>query len=156
MALYGVMDCAAADWLYPAVLAEMDSRPLFAGILGPDLVQAVPHLVRLTEGSALLARMGSAEGRASFCGILCTSDLSLWDLRAWMRRKLQAMLPDGRVVLFRFYDPRVMPTWLGSLAPPDLPGWFGPVSDWWIPLPGQTLHYSFAGGVLAVQSEMAN
>lgn len=153
MALYGVIDCAAADWLYLAVLAEAESRPLFAGALDPDLVPAVPHLVLLAEGSALLARMGASEGRTSFCGILCNSELSLWDLRSWMRRKLQAMLPDGRVVLFRFYDPRVMSAWLGALQPAELSDWFGPVTDWWIPLPGQTQHFRVEGGALGMQSQ---
>jgi hypothetical protein len=153
MALYGVIDCAAADWLYPAVLAEVEYRPLFAGALDPDLAPATPHLVRLAEGSALLARIGSSEGRASFCGVLCTSDLTLWDLRSWMRRKLQAMLPDGRVMLFRFYDPRVLPAWLGAQSQAELSGWFGPVSDWWVPQPGQTLHLRHEAGALVVRSQ---
>ena len=145
MALYGVIDCAAAKWLYPAVLAEADYQPLFAGILSPDLAPATPHLVRLVEGSPLVARMSAPEGRASACGILCASSLTLWDLRSWLRRKLQVILPDTRVVLFRFYDPRVVPTYVENLTPVELGEWFGPVSTWWVPLPDCDISYQSTG-----------
>lgn len=139
MPLYGVLDCAVADWVFPAVQAEGANRSLFSGALDPDLATATPHLVELRADSLLLARMNGDEARAAHSGILCQSDLSLWDLRLWLRRHLQAMLPDGRVVLFRFYDPRVLPVWLASLPPEDLSMWFGPVSQWWVPLPDRTL-----------------
>lgn len=148
MPLFAVMDCAAADWIFPAIQAEAGNRSLFAGPMDPDLATATPHLVELGAGSALLARMDTPDARADHCGILCQSDLSLWDLRLWMRRHLQAMLPDGQVVLFRFYDPRVMSVWLPSLSGDELDAWFGPVSGWWCPLPTQTLGLARVGGNL--------
>lgn len=159
MALYAVIDAAAAKWLYPAILAERDYQPLFAGALNPDLAPATPHLVRLAPDSALLARMTAPEGRAQFCGILCDSELTLWDLRLWLRRKLQVILPDTRVVLFRFYDPRVFAPYVEALTQADWPEWFGPpqsapqpaVSTWWVPLPEATLGYRIEAGHLARQ-----
>jgi hypothetical protein len=156
MPLYGVLDCAVADWVFPAVQAEGANRSLFSGALDPDLATATPHLVELRDGSPLLARMNGAEARAAHCGILCQSDLSLWDLRLWLRRHLQAMLPDGRVVLFRFYDPRVLSIWLASLTPEDLATWFGPVSQWWVPLPDCTLSLTLdASGLVQLSQPLA-
>ena len=73
-------------------------------------------------------------------------------VRKQVRRSLQAMLPDGQVALFRFYDPRVFVPFLDAATGADLDPWFGPVTDWWAPVAGAnggtTRRYRRAGAGL--------
>ena len=67
---------------------------------------ASPFLVRLREGSPFLTRW-RMEGLGQHWGIFFRSDGDQEALRKHFRKKLLVFLPDGRRVLFRFYDPRV-------------------------------------------------
>ena len=146
MSLYAVVDCAAADWLFPAVSREPQHEPLFSGALEPELRENAPHLVSLGPEAPLLALLNSDEARQAAAGCVLEAELGMAELRRSLRRKLTAMLPDGRVVMFRFFDPRVLATYLDSLTPDETAPWFNGISDWWLPMPDRTLHYRLADG----------
>ena len=76
-------------------------------------VSASPYLVRLREGTPFLSRWRS-EGWGKAWGILFRSDANMETLRRFFRQHLEAELPDGRRVLFRFYDPRVVQKYSGN------------------------------------------
>lgn len=59
-------------------------------------------------------------------GIFSYAEASFEDVRTHFRRFLKAELPDGREMLFRFYDPRVLPTYLDSCEPSELRDFYGP------------------------------
>ena len=70
-------------------------------------------------------------------------------VRRQVRRPLQALLPDGQVALFRFYDPRVFAPFLEAASGEGLDPWFGPVTDWWAPVEGGgTRRYRREGAAL--------
>jgi hypothetical protein len=48
-------------------------------------------------------------------------------LQAHFRRLVMAQLPDGKMVYFRFYDPRVLRAYLPTCTPKELEAVFGPV-----------------------------
>lgn len=146
MAVFGVIDCAALPGLHTHLANEAESRPLFAGIIPPDLLANVPHIVRFAPQSALLAAMSSGDPRFRTLGVICAAPTDLWSLRHALRRYLQAMLPDGRVVLFRFYDPRVLPVWLSTLEGTELALWFDPVTDWLAPGAEGIRHFRMRNG----------
>ncbi len=56
--------------------------------------------------------------------VIARSDLAT--LRSHFRRYLTVKLPDNSKVLFRFYDPRVVKTFLGASDPPTIRQFFGP------------------------------
>ena len=153
MPLYALIDCAQDDRLYPLLEQEAEAMCLFGGPPDPVLWPVAPHLVRLEEGAALQALM-RGEGWHANWGLVCWADCDLKTLRRKLRPMMQAMLPDGRVVLFRFYDPRVWCPYLPTCTGADLACWFDGVSYWWAPDPetGNTLRFSCPGGALQVDA----
>jgi hypothetical protein len=108
---YGIIDCARDERLYDYVMSSPEWSCLFAGQLQEELARAAPYLVSLDEPSAL-SRAWQREGLGQSWGIKCRSALAMPALRRHFRKFLQAKLPDGDVVLFRYYDPRVwVPYW---------------------------------------------
>lgn len=60
-------------------------------------------------------------------GIFALSDATLDEMRSHFRRFLTVESPEGESWYFRFYDPRVLPTYLATCTPPELTTFFGPV-----------------------------
>jgi hypothetical protein len=148
---YALIDCAADPALYPMILREGAYKCLFGGAVSPDLISAAPHIVELQQGSALhTALMG--EGWYRNWGIVCASEANLWDVRKAVRGNLQATLPDGKVVLFRFYDPRVFAPFIEACTPAEAAEWFTTVTDYWVATQEGTVHYGF--GAQGVQRSL--
>ncbi|MCL1629218.1 DUF4123 domain-containing protein [Roseibaca sp. V10] len=148
-ALYCVIDCAADPQLYGAVLQAGRATALFAGELHPDLAEAAPHLVQVASDSPLLTLLASPEGRAGAFGCVLRAHPHMGTIWRALRKHLLARMPDGNVVMFRFFDPRVMAPYLGSLTPQELAPWFTDISDWWLPLPDGTWHFTLTETGLA-------
>jgi len=74
------------------------------------------------------------------------------DVRRHLRQFLQAQLPDGRVVLFRFYDPRVWRTYLPTCEPVELQRWFTGIDEYGAEAPSGngTIVYRLDNGALSV------
>lgn len=102
---------------------------LFKGELAPNLAQASPWLVRVDEREALIPTWRQ-HGAGAHWGIMVYSALSLEALQRHFRRFLQARLPNGAIVLFRFYDPRVFNTFIRAAAPEERAPWFDGVSQY--------------------------
>jgi hypothetical protein len=126
--LYGIIDAASDDRLYDCLRQESQQTCLFAGELAPEIQRASPHIVRLFQGSALL-RLWDEEGWGRNWGIRCTSDSSLREVRKHFRHFLEVQMPDGKPVLFRFYDPRVWRVYLPTCTPRELAYWFTEVKE---------------------------
>lgn len=105
-ALWGVLDCARDRSLHAEVTALGADAVCLFRTRSPELARAAPWLVRLREGSRLLARW-RGEGWGADWGMLFRSEAGRDALRHALRREMDAVLPDGRRVLFRFWDPRV-------------------------------------------------
>lgn len=60
-------------------------------------------------------------------GILCYAQANIVTLRAHFRRFLKVRGVDHKVYFLRFYDPRVLPTFLASCNNNELAELFGPV-----------------------------
>ena len=127
--LYGLIDTARDERLYDLVVAEPEHACLFEGKLDADLARAAPYIVRLREGSRLL-QAWETKGRGQSWGIQCTSDRSLTELRRHFRHFLRAKLPNGELILFRFYDPRVFGAYLPTCPPDELSRWFEQVPEY--------------------------
>jgi len=106
MPLYGIIDAAHDPRIHLAIKAEEQWKSLFGGPIDPDLLPFTPHIVRLDDHGQFKG-IFQRHGWDLNWGLVCWSSVSLMDVRRVLRRNLQAMLPDGRAVLFRFYDPRV-------------------------------------------------
>ncbi|RQZ70132.1 DUF4123 domain-containing protein [Burkholderia sp. Bp9004] len=58
-------------------------------------------------------------------------------LASELRERLDATLPDGRSVMLRYYDARVMRHFAPALSSTELPVFFSPMFDWLIEIDGQ-------------------
>lgn len=149
MTWFAVVDTARDARLFDLVSRCSAYVPLFAGPLQPPLDRAVPYLVEFERGGPLMtAWMATAASRE--WGLLVDSTADLPALRRHFRQFLQATLPDGRIVLFRFYDPRVFHAYLPSCDTAALQAWFRPVRTYYVGGPQRGRSYAFDGTALRI------
>ena len=120
---FAVIDTAQDPKLHGLVTRSRGHVCLFSGQLPDVLASASPWLVRLRPDEPLLDAW-KTEGRGKNWGIMCRSSRTLGEMRKHFRQFLQAKLPDGRMALFRFYDPRVFNTYLRAATPDERRPWF--------------------------------
>jgi hypothetical protein len=126
-AWYAVIDTAQDPALYPLVLKTPGHQCLISGDVPPALAATLPYVVRLRTGEPLGdAWRDHAAGRN--WGLLIESTSREDALRTHFKKFLNAMLPDGELVLFRFYDPRVFRTFFRSATAEELAPWFKGIS----------------------------
>jgi hypothetical protein len=128
--VWGILDCARDPKIYRALLeSRLEFRCLYSGRLPPLLESHAPHLVELLPSNSLVHRwLDEGWGRA-WGVMLRIEDPS--NLRPHLRKFLKVTAEDGRRLLFRYYDPRVLRTYLPTCTPTELRLVFGPVSTWW-------------------------
>jgi hypothetical protein len=109
------------------VNSYLNSTCLYLGDLHPDLEAAAPHLVQLDYDDAGSRQLLEAAW-GNHWGIFLRADTTLQELRRHLRRLLVVRDESGKKLLFRFYDPRVMRTFLPTCTAEELRKVFGPVT----------------------------
>jgi hypothetical protein len=124
--LHAVLDAADAPAV-PARLAEpgVEAAALWTSNLHPELRAVAPYLVKLDL--TLMSWIRDVLWDQPW-GILIEADLELRDLRRHLRRFLLVEDPTGRALYFRFYDPRVLRTFLPTCNSEELDEFFGPIT----------------------------
>lgn len=114
--VYAVIDGAAV----PALLAKLEEYEpehtcLFRGELPFDLAEAAPYLVNLTLGDGFSHWLLEIAKEKPCCVFYHSNKgTNFHTLRKHFRSLLKVILPDERVVYFRFYDPRVISIFLSE------------------------------------------
>jgi hypothetical protein len=127
--LYAVLDAARDPRIYPGLrrLANTDQvLPLYQGAAATELAAVAPYLVGLGTTDRVfdwIWREGWGESWGIFVWSLGTTEA----LRAHFRRLTMVRTEDGRRLLFRFYDPRVLLPFLQTCDAGQLTEMFGPV-----------------------------
>jgi hypothetical protein len=126
--LYAVLDGARDRHVRTWVL---DTRApawcLFRGELPASLEDAAPWLLKLLPGHPTTDQFfARAWGRA--WGILLTCSASSRELRRHLRRFFMVRTEEGRRLLFRYYDPRVLRLYLPSCTPEEVAHFLGPIT----------------------------
>lgn len=96
-----------------------------------ELADVAPYLFHVTHDLYPWVRAISTED-TSAC-IFALADTNLEGMRRHFRRFLVVQSPAGTKMNFRFFDPRVLVTWLDCCTPHELDDFFGPVSEFGIP-----------------------
>jgi hypothetical protein len=127
-ALFAVLDAARTERIVPLLHTAADEfDSLYQGIQAQTMATGAPYLVRFARESRLLRRL-VFEGWGRSWGSYLESRAKLEDLRSHFRRILMVTHgSDGRPMYFRFYDPRVLRTFLPIATARQVDEVFGPV-----------------------------
>ncbi|MEP7048893.1 MAG: DUF4123 domain-containing protein [Pseudomonadota bacterium] len=129
--IYAVVDAARSS----AVLSELVCHgelyySLYDGPEGEELADVAPYLVALPAQSALLsALLRDHWGDSRFMLLFAAADFKA--VRRQLRRFLMVEDEAGKQMYFRFYDPRVLRTFLPTCTPAECSDFFGPIS-WFV------------------------
>lgn len=148
--VYAILDGARDARVHRTVVGSgLAHQCLFTGDLGTELAQAAPYLVCLDRESAATRRILSL-GWGQSWGIFLTSPAAIEHLRRHFRRFLRVADETGKLLYFRYYDPRVFRAYLPTCNEGELDTIFGPVSRYVAeaPTPDQLLDYTRDGAIL--------
>ena len=98
---------------------------LYSGKLEPDMAEVAPYLVELTPGSAIAE--WSLTGWGQHWGVFVHSELNTLKLSQHFYKFVEVISPENKRLLFRFYDPRVLRSYLPTCTEAEIAEFFGPV-----------------------------
>lgn len=125
--LYAVLDAARDDKVLASLLhADTNFRSLYEGWQAQSLADVAPYLVALPLDGPYLDRL-LEEGFGRAWGVFLSSDLPFDEIRRHLRQHLRVTDEDGRHLLFRWYDPRVLRAYLPTCTPYEAQVFFGPI-----------------------------
>ena len=129
LGVWAIFDCARDPSIYAALLeSRLEFRCLYSGRLPRLLEVNAPHLVELLPGHRLTARCLD-EGWGQSWGVFVKID-DPSNLRHHLRKFLKVRDEQGRSLIFRYYDPRVLRTYLPTCTDSELRELFGPIKAW--------------------------
>lgn len=129
---YALLDTARDNEILPLLCESgCEYECLYGGTLAATMSDYAPYLVAVLNTSPFLRTL-IQRGWGESWGIFLTTDVELNVLRRHLRRFLSVKLPDGRQVLFRFYDPRVLRTFLPTCNGEELQRFFGPIDAYYL------------------------
>jgi len=153
--LYALMDAARSpDVLNALAAAGLPSVSLYDGEHARSMAWVAPYLVTLPKAATYLPWLATV-GWGKSWGTYCTSQLPPDRLRAHFRRFLLVRdEQDGREMCFRFYDPRVMRTFLPATTPREAAAFFAGVSSFLVEGedPGTLLRFTLNGQEVVQES----
>lgn len=121
---------------------------LFGDDRRPELTSASPLLfeVALSDGHPVkrqLLRWLDEQGRFSSSLMLIASRLKLRELTSALTKRCDGVLSDGESIVIRYFDTRVFPHLLDTMAGDEKSIWLGVASHWWfINREGKTVQIS--------------
>jgi len=153
--VFAVLDGASiSDLLDKFDELHPEHQCLRRGELKPDLAEVAPYLVRLEEGTPFTTWV-LEQGWGKHWGIFALAPVELRDMRRHFRTLTMVYNPDGKLLLFRFYDPRVLRVFLPTCNEQELKAVFGPVAGYWLEDedPGTLLRFQVSAGKLVTQKK---
>lgn len=128
--VYAVLDGASIPGLLSKLYQHQpDHFCLYRGELPPDMAEVAPYLVHL-QINAEFTTWVTSEGWGKHWGIFALSSADLRSLRQHFRGFLTVYDPNTRPMLFRYYDPRVLRSYLPTCNSEELAAIFGPVDSY--------------------------
>lgn len=124
---YAVVDAARDPRVYPLLQeSRVESACLYDGTLSRAIAEVAPYLVRLDMGSTFVRAL-YANGWDHAWGIVLRTSAQLKVLRRHLRTLAYARTEEGKKLLFRYYDPRVLRIFLPTCDHAQLDEVFGPI-----------------------------
>jgi hypothetical protein len=131
-AAFALLDAARDERIYPALLkADCEWLCLYRGDAAVTMAEVAPYLVALGAEARFTSWL-LRNGWGNSWGLFLHAPVKLDRLQAHFRRLVMAQLPNGKMVYFRFYDPRVLRVYLPTCTAAELETMFGPVERFMI------------------------
>jgi hypothetical protein len=126
--VYALLDGARDDAVAKMVrISGLPYACLYAGNLSPALQAAAPYLVQVAPESRMFkAFFESGWGRSWGYFVIAEADVTLQALRKHFRSLLRVSDEQGKFLVFRYYDPRVLRVYLPTCTPSERREFFGP------------------------------
>ena len=125
--VFALLDGASIDGLIDRLWGDLpEFECLYRGALEPDMAEVAPYLARL-EPEADFTRWVLEKGWGNHWGIFAVSQADLRTLRRHLRTFTMVHDPDGKLLYFRYYDPRVLRVYLPTCNDQELKTVFGPI-----------------------------
>lgn len=137
--IFALVDGLQYEALFGQVLRPEQGVALFLGTPDEPLAHAGPWLIDVDAQSTLCAALADVEASSPVCSWLITS-VPLAGLAQLLQNKLDMKLPDGRVALIRYYDPRVLRRLALTLKPDQRETFFEHIDEWHFMVDGQALY----------------
>lgn len=131
--LYAVMDAAADECIYPKLAEmqdEMEVACLYKGETAEALATVAPYLIRLNPDLRFFDWWWE-NGWGKAWGIFAWSTASFETVYEHFRRLTRVRTEGGDVLLFRFYDPRLITAVTQVISQDQMAIFFGPLSHYW-------------------------
>ena len=130
MNAYAILDGASVPRLPESLYRHQPQYEcLYRGELKPDMQEVAPYLVHLQPDTPFTDWVID-QGWGKHWGIFAISEANLRDLRKHFRMFLVVHDPDGKPLIFRYYDPRVLRLYLPTCNGEELGTVFGPVASY--------------------------
>jgi hypothetical protein len=124
--VYTVLDGASVSNLLQKLQSyQAESACLYRGELDPELAAVAPYLVLLPPDAEITDWVLNGVGH--HWGIFALSKTDMRTMRRHFRTFLMVNTPDGNPVYFRYYDPRVLRTFLPTCNAEEIKQVFGAV-----------------------------
>jgi hypothetical protein len=129
-----------------------DHSCLFSGPLTAEIEVVAPYLVHLNYDDAKTRKFLALAWQNGW-GLFLNSDARLDVLRRHLRTLLMVRHYKGNVMMFRYYDPRIMRIYLPTCNSEELRTVFGPIGCFLIESsePGVLQEYSYSKGRMEFQ-----
>jgi hypothetical protein len=125
--VFAVLDCARDKRILKEIRrSDLQYDCLYEGEVPRALVAVAPHIVALERGMPFTELL-LTEGWAENWGIFTAGPVGLVGMRRHLRKFLKVRGPEGVQMYFRYYDPRVLRTYLPSCNSKELQFLFGPI-----------------------------
>ena len=126
--VWAILDAARDERIYPALRnSKLEYLCLYSGKLPDALQHAAPYIVELAPGYTFtrpLLKMGWGRSWGVFLRMADSRNL-----RHHLRGFLRVRDESGRMLVFRYYDPRVLRTYLPTCEANELKTVFGPIGS---------------------------
>ena len=135
LGVWAILDCARDPAIYLALIeSRLEFRCLYSGRLPRALEVVAPHLVELFPQHRLTARLLDQGWGKAWGVFLRIEDPS--NLRHHLRKLLKVQDEDGRRLLFRYFDPRVLRAYLPTCRSEEIEQVFGPIEQFFVEAAG--------------------
>lgn len=127
LSTYALLDGASIPDLRQLLFAHKpDHECLYVGELTDDMAEVAPYLVQL-EPESPFTKVVLEQGWGKHWGVFLVSEAGIRPLRQHFRLFITVYDPEGHAMLFRFYDPRVLRSYLPTCNGEEVRKLFGPV-----------------------------